>query len=275
MPEGPEVRVIAHSLKNTLCGQMLHNFWRSDKSLRKPIDEAKLIALENKYINDVISYGKVLFIYINNEPKIKIQLGMSGKLVISDKKAVLLPHTHIIWPLKDHHQELRYIDARRFGLFSACDSKDYAQTMHHLGPDPFLFNKAHYQAIIKQAKKSHRSIKAILLDQTMIAGVGNIYAAEALFLAGIHPESKACNLSNEQYHSLLDAVVKVMQQSFHHGGTSFASYVNAQGQKGSHINFVNVFKREAKPCLACGTLIKKITQHGRSTCFCPKCQSHY
>lgn len=275
MPEGPEVRVIAHSLKNTLCGQMLYNFWRSDKSLRKPIDEAKLIDLEYQYINDVTSYGKVLFIYINNEPQIKIQLGMSGQLIICDKQAKVLSHTHIRWPLKDHHQELRYIDPRRFGVFSACDSKDYEKTIKHLGPDPFLFNKSHYQTIIDRAQKSHRTIKAILLDQTIIAGVGNIYAAEALFLAGIHPESKACNLSNEQYHNLFDAVLKVMQQSFAHGGTSFSNYVDAQGQKGSNINLVNVFKREHKPCLACGTAIKKITQHGRSTCFCPKCQSHY
>jgi formamidopyrimidine-DNA glycosylase len=273
MPEGPEVKTIASTLKNHLIKQVLDHFWCSDKALREPIDEVSLKKLTGQSINDVSSYGKILFINVNNETKIKVQLGMTGQLIVCDITSKVLPHTHVRWRLKHTSQELRYVDPRRFGVFNICDDEKKEQVISILGPDPFFLTKSDYPNLIKKCQKSRRSIKDILLDQNILAGVGNIYAAEALFLSGIYPDEKACDILDSHYEKLFEAVINVMRIGYKNGGTSFSNFVDGSGKKGKNIDFVKVFQRQGQPCHICQTKIERIKQGGRSTCYCPKCQS--
>lgn len=273
MPEGPEVKTVARTLSERLVGKSLGDVWLSPYSLRKPANKPALQALKNHRIHQVVSFGKVLFIEgALKKPMIVAQLGMTGQLVVCAHDTPVAPHTHVRFGLKDSSEELRYIDPRRFGLIDACTESIKQAILKKLGPDPFLLTHKDYAGIIATMKKSTRAIKEVLLDQSVIAGVGNIYAAEALFLAGINPMRQACGISDKSYKRLIDAVVDVMHTGYKNCGTSFSNYVDGSGNKGSNISFVKVFQRDGGPCTVCQTTIARIKQGGRSTCYCPRCQ---
>ena len=117
-------------------------------------------------------------------------------------------------------------------------------------------------------------IKDVLLDQAIIAGVGNIYASEALFLAHIHPEKLACDITEHAFERLIASIIEVLTRAYDNSGTTFSNYVDGDGQKGNNVKFLKVFQRENMPCLKCSSTIKRIKQSGRSTFYCDKCQSH-
>src|SRR5580700_7443398 len=123
MPEGPEVRTVAKTLKEVLLGQKLGSLWHGHLSFRRPIDYAALAKLQDKVIDDVYAYGKLLFVSIEKKPAIFAQLGMTGQLKVEEKNADLMPHTHLRWPIKESSLELRYVDPRRFGIVEPCDEE--------------------------------------------------------------------------------------------------------------------------------------------------------
>jgi formamidopyrimidine-DNA glycosylase len=272
MPEGPEVKTVARTLAKHLVGQSLGELWHSPHRLRREIDYSALGRLTNQTIDDVSSYGKVLFISANKKPALVAQLGMTGQLTVCNQKAPILPHTHIRWTLKNSSSELRYVDPRRFGLVDVCDEKTKQIVLNKLGPDPFSLKKSQYDALIVAIKNSTRAIKEVLLDQAVIAGVGNIYASEALFLAKIDPQRRAADLSAIEYQRLIPAIIDVMKLAYKNCGTSFSNYVDGSGKKGINIEFVKVFQKSGEPCLVCKTLIIRVKQGGRSTFYCPRCQ---
>lgn len=272
MPEGPEVKTISMNLNEALKGQTLEQLWHANVSLRKPFNPIELKKREHSFINQVSAYGKVLFIHSEEKPILLVQLGMTGQLKVENKDKEPLPHTHVRWGLKNSPLELRYTDPRRFGLFMECDENKKNDIINNLGPDPFNMSQKDINIAIKNMQKSSRSIKEVLLDQKVITGVGNIYAAESLFLAKINPETEACNIGEEKYLLLINAIIKVLQKAFQNGGTTFSDYVDGFGQKGQNQNFLLVFKREGEPCFSCQTRIIRIKQGGRSTFFCPTCQ---
>lgn len=272
MPEGPEVKTVARTLKEALVGKTLNTFWHSPYQLRKPADYKSLKRLTDQTIDDVYSYGKVLFISANKKPFIFAQLGMTGQLMVCPKHEPIMPHTHARWSIEKTAQELRYIDPRRFGLIDSCDEKKQQTIINRLGPDPFSITNKDFERICTALEKSKRAIKEVLLDQSVIAGVGNIYASEALFLAKVNPEKSACTLDKKTCSKIIKAVIEVMHIGYQNCGTTFSSYVDGTGKKGNNINFVKVFQKEGNPCFTCQTKIIRIKQGGRSTFLCSHCQ---
>jgi formamidopyrimidine-DNA glycosylase len=272
MPEGPEVKTVAKTLAHNLVGKHLGVLWHSSLRLRGESHYDRLKLLEQRIISAVESYGKVLFISVNNKPSIMAQLGMTGQLKVEKKDAPLMPHTHVRWELLQSPFEIRYVDPRRFGLFAACDDKKRQEIITRLGPDPFNLSALQEKEIISRMAKSKRVIKQVLLDQAVIAGVGNIYASEALFLAHINPLTRACDINNNNYKKLIKNIIHVLQLAYSNSGTSFSNYVDGTGVKGNNLGFLKVFQRHLKPCFSCQRTIQRITQGGRSSFYCPRCQ---
>jgi formamidopyrimidine-DNA glycosylase len=273
MPEGPEVKTVAKTLLARLGGKELGSLWHSHLPLRRHVDYGALKRFENSIIDGIETHGKVLFFTINKKTAIMAQLGMTGQLKVQEIDEPLLPHTHLRWQLKSSNFELRYVDPRRFGLIEACDEDLKARLIKKLGPDPFTLKREDFLKLASSMARSLRAIKEVLLDQKIIAGIGNIYASEALFKAGIHPLRKASLITENEYEKLIIAVIEVLKEAFRNSGTSFSNYVDGNGQKGNNQAFLQVFQRESLPCMSCKTLIERIKQGGRSTFFCPSCQN--
>ncbi len=272
MPEGPEVKTVARTLADKLIGKRLGTFWHSEFNLRHPVDYAKIREYQDRLVDNVSCYGKLLFVDIEGKPALLAQLGMTGQLTVAAKRAPMLAHTHIRWPLLGTDQELRYVDPRRFGLFEACDASEKKVRIGKLGPDPFNLSADDVSKLGRSITKSTRCIKEIILDQSVVVGVGNIYASEALFRAAINPTARGCDIQPERLAALIKAIVDVLHDAYTNGGTSFSDYVDGTGKKGDNLSYLSVFQRTDEPCKSCGTAIKRIKQGGRSSFFCPTCQ---
>lgn len=272
MPEGPEVKTVATTLHQHLVGKELGSLWHSPARLRKAADYNALKRLEHQRIDGVSSYGKVLFMSVNHTTALVAQLGMTGQLKVENCDADIAKHTHVRWPLKETNQEIRYVDPRRFGMIDACNEELKKAILERLGPDPFLMTSKDHERLKQAMKKSGRAIKEVLLDQAVIAGVGNIYASESLFLAGIDPMKQACSISEKAYEKLIFSIIEVLELAYKNNGTTFSNYVDGSGKKGDNLEYLHVFQREGLDCRACGTSIVRIKQGGRSTFYCPKCQ---
>lgn len=273
MPEGPEVKTVARTLAESLVGHSLGTLWHSSHRLRRAVDYQAFKILENKPIDEVSCYGKVLFFSSMEKPILMAQLGMTGQLTVAEQHAPLKDHTHLRWQIRGQDKELRYVDPRRFGLVDVCDEEQKQAIISKLGPDPFSMKDEERLKLIAVMKRSSRSIKEILLDQSVIVGVGNIYASEALFKAGIHPERRGLEISDEQYHALITAVIDILFLAYQNCGTTFSNYVDGSGKKGDNLQFLKVFQRDGEPCLTCNSLILRIKQSGRSTFYCQNCQA--
>lgn len=272
MPEGPEVKVVATTLAERLVHRRFGDLWHSPFSLRKKPRYDQLQQLSGQRIDEICTHGKMIFFSCEGKTALLAQLGMTGQLTVQNVDAVLLPHTHLRWPLHGTNLEMRYVDPRRFGMIDSCSDDEKKKYLSVLGPDPFTMHDEHMISIVATIKKSSRSIKEILLDQSVIAGVGNIYASEALFLAKIHPELKGSSAHDDQLMNLIVIIGKVLWLAYHNSGTSFSNYVDGHGARGKNLSYLHVFKREGLSCRTCGSMIVRIKQQGRSTFFCQTCQ---
>ena len=286
MPELPEVENIARGLKEMVLGKKIISVnLRREDILNRPAGELvtggavgaeALAAIAGKKIISVSRRAKRLLIQLSGGAGLLVQLGMTGRFVITDPKAELEKHAHLIIDLSGKMQ-LRYVDHRRFGrvwYFQQLDCGNpepqmLAAGMGKLGPEPFDINAKEFHGILA---KSDRNIKTLLLDQTKIAGLGNIYVDESLFAAGIHPETQTNQVSETQAALLMKCIKNVLKKSITAGGTSFSDYRNAYGEMGNFLKMLQVYQRTGQPCKTCKTPIKKITINGRSTHFCPVCQ---
>lgn len=273
MPEGPEVKTVARTLGENLSGKRLGALWHSELQLRHAVDYRRIRAFEHHVVDNVSCYGKILFIDIDQKPALLAQLGMTGQLTVVKTRAPVAPHTHIRWLLPDSDEELRYVDPRRFGLFDACNAQEKQAHIARLGPDPFSISMREKKQLTEVMRKSTRAIKEILLDQTVLVGVGNIYASEALFRANIHPLRLGVDITTQEYARLINAVIEILHLAYKNCGTTFSNYVDGSGKRGQNITYLKVFQRDKSPCPTCAVPIERIKQNGRSTFFCPRCQS--
>jgi formamidopyrimidine-DNA glycosylase len=205
-----------------------------------------------------------------------VRLGMTGQLTVATTSTPLPPHTHVQIPLVDPAHagtELRFRDPRRFGevVPFVGDSGLKAQRAG-LGPDGLGLTDDDRVAVAAALRKTSRAIKEALLDQRLVAGVGNIYAAEACFLAGLAPTRRGTSLSRAEALRLVDGVEETLAQGVAHRGTSFSDYVDASGDVGDNARHLWVFLREGQGCRRCDTPIARIVQGARSTFWCPRCQ---
>jgi formamidopyrimidine-DNA glycosylase len=204
-----------------------------------------------------------------------VHLRMTGQLLWLPRDTPLHRHTRVrLW--FDHGQELRFVDQRTFGrMWWIAASEDPAIAMgglSQLGPEPFSpeFSVGY---LAKALQGSRRPIKSALLDQSLVAGVGNIYADESLFLSQIHPQTPSDKLTLEQLTALRLAVIQVLESSIQAGGTTFSNFLNVQGINGNYGGTAWVYNRKGEPCRRCQTAIARVKLSGRSTHFCPHCQS--
>ena len=269
MPELPEVETIARGLAKRLRGQLIESVWLGSKPepLQSPAREIAA-ALESKRISNVRRAGKhIVFDLVSTRDgeggaQWIVHLGMTGRLVVCPPDAEVAKHTHAIVRLSSG-RELRFIDPRRFGRLKVM--KEFAIS----GAEPLEIRQEEFAALFR---KRRTPIKSALLNQNLLSGVGNIYADEALFRAGIRPRRRAASLSRDELARLCRALRQVLKQAIRLGGSTVSSYVDADGQEGSFQLRHRVYGRGGKPCLVCKTPIRRIVLAGRSSHYCPKCQ---
>ncbi len=271
MPELPEVETIVRTLRATLKNR---TFKSLSVSLEKCLESPRSLiphCLLGKRILDVERRGKHILLRLSGGTTLRIHLRMTGRLQFVPRHTPLEKHTHAVFSFQNHSSELRFTDSRQFGRIwlERNGGGGDLSSLADLGPEPLEISAAEFAS---RARSRHRAVKALLLDQHFLAGVGNIYADEALHRARIHPQRRANSLRKESLLNLHRALQGILQEAIRHGGTSVRTYVNGQGRAGGFQNFLSVYGREGSPCLTCGTAIVRKTIGGRSSFFCPRCQ---
>ena len=269
MPELPEVETVANGVHDRTHGQRILSVWTSGKPQTFKTPEAEIAqVLTGARIERVQRVGKTIVMLVEraeSEPaEFLIHLGMTGRLLVSAPDVPLPPHTHAVLALSGGN-ELRFVDARRFGRLSIHGLSTYAGP----GAEPLTIAEADFIALFRSRKTP---IKAALLNQSLLHGVGNIYADESLFRAGIRPRRQAARLTRKELLALREALRTVLAHAIELGGSSVSDYVDADGVRGFFQLEHRVYMRTGQACLVCATPIQKITIGGRSTHFCPTCQ---
>jgi formamidopyrimidine-DNA glycosylase len=279
MPELPEVETIARDLAKTIVGARVKNIWGSGLPLRlaRPIDLAAMRRVaETKRITRVRRKAKYVLIEFEGRTRardaavggILVHLGMSGRLLVQPAETPRAPHTHVVWALDDG-RDLRYRDPRRFGWIAAGTPIDARPELAELGPDPLTELDADDLAI--RLTDVRAPIKAFLLDQTRVAGIGNIYVCEALHRAGIHPSTPAGKTRGHAV-ALLAGIRAALELGIVNRGTTLRDYVDSFGAGGNNAMALRVYGREGEPCPTCAAPVRRRVDAGRSTFFCAVCQ---
>ena len=286
MPELPEVETIKRGLTELIIGKTIiseNHDWAKSFPNDPTIVEQNMIGAK---VNEISRRGKALIIGLSSNYSLVIHLKMTGQLVYigTSRFGAGHPNKSLIAKLPDKSTRvtitfsdksvLYFNDQRKFGWMRIMPSAAVEDLpfIKRLGPES-LDDSFTDSDFIKRAKKRKNStIKAVILAQSTLAGVGNIYADESLFMAGIHPARRVSELSNKQLSSLLFEIRKVMKLSIENGGSTDRNYVDARGNKGSYLEFSKVFRRQGEPCYVDGTLIVKSRVASRGTHYCPTCQ---
>ena len=267
MPELPEVETVANGVHERVHGETIRSVWTSNKpqTFKSPPDEI-IEVLTGSRIDRVHRVGKTIVVDLTRKKKTAqflVHLGMTGRLLVSTPDTPIPLHTHAILTLSSG-SELRFVDARRFGRLSVA-SDAYTGP----GKEPLTIPLEDFIALFRNRKTP---IKAALLNQSLLHGVGNIYADEALFHAGIRPLRHAGRLTRAELTRLREALQKVLTAAIKLGGSSVSDYVDADGVAGFFQLHHHVYSRTGQPCRICDTPIKRVVVGGRSTHFCPTCQ---
>jgi len=274
MPELPEVETIRQSLLPHIVGLQILGCDIHLPKLIKNIAADKFVEqILGRTINDLERRGKYLIFRLSGEHSLVVHLRMTGQLRFCEKQVPKVRHTHLIVYFASGH-ELRYTDARQFGTWYLATNADIAHVagIDRLGIEPLSSGfTAEHLSLLLSARK--RKIKAVLLDQHLLAGVGNIYADEALFAAEIHPERSTQSLSPADVYRLHHALQNVLIKGIMLRGTSVRDYVDGEGEMGSFQQELKVYGRTGKKCFVCGSLIERILVANRSTHLCPHCQA--
>jgi formamidopyrimidine-DNA glycosylase len=271
MPELPEVETIVRSLRPRLVGVRVEKVWTSGLPLRlaRPLDERLLTTISRGARFAVVERkGKYILLRTTGSAGVLVHLGMSGRLRLQEVGDAREKHTHVVWTL-ERGRELRFIDPRRFGLVQAARALDELPELAVLGPDPLAALDA--PALAAALEGSRAPLKAFLLDQRRIAGLGNIYVSEALFRAGVHPGTPA-HRARGRAAALVQAIRVTLEAGIANRGTTLRDYVDGEGGAGENQNALLVYGREGEPCRTCATVIRRRVDAARSTFFCPRCQ---
>ncbi len=288
MPELPEVETVRIGLSRLLPGKVVSAQWHdAPKSFPNALADVARFLIGASVVT-VQRRAKVLLIELNTKYSLVIHLKMTGQLVYksdherfgaghpNDSLVGQLPDktTHVVLDFTDG-SKLFFNDQRKFGWMRLLPTAEVLNLdfFQKVGPEPLAadFTAQDFTACLRRRNKS--GVKAVLLDQAVVAGVGNIYADESLWGAKIHPETKVQALSDAQLAVLYNELVAVLKLSIEKGGSTDKNYVDAEGKRGSYLTFARVFRRENQPCPRCGTTIIKTKVAGRGTHLCPHCQT--
>ncbi|RWZ59805.1 DNA-formamidopyrimidine glycosylase [Halobacillus fulvus] len=273
MPELPEVETVRQTLLQLVKDKTIEDvsvYWGN--IIKRPDDPEEFKRqLIGQTINGINRKGKFMIFQLDHLSLVS-HLRMEGKFGVYQKETPLPKHTHVVFHFTDG-TELRYNDVRKFGtmhVFLKGEESDQ-KPLKQLGPDPFdeTFTLEYFY---KKLRKTSRNIKAVLLDQSVVAGLGNIYVDEALFKAGIHPERVASTLSEQEASKLREASIAIILTAIEQGGTTIRSYLNSQGEIGMFQQKLKVYGKQDEDCSACGNPIIKLKVSGRGTHICPECQ---
>ena len=289
MPELPEVEVIRSGLSELIAKKTIEkvnvlnakSFQASTSSIDVFVNNSTILSEKRR--------AKILLIELSSGYSLIIHLKMTGQLLFRDNQnksknfAGGHPSDSFLSVLPDNHTRVELIftdsttlffnDMRKFGWIKLLPTTELKEEkfIAKLGPEPLIGNPT--PEYLKRMSRHPKSlVKAALLNQEIVAGIGNIYADEALWGAMIHPKTRVENLSKKQLEDILNAAIEVMSFSINKGGSTDRNYLNAKGEKGSYLTFANVFRKEGKPCPRCGHVIEKIRVAGRGTHICSNCQ---
>ena len=279
MPELPEVETVARGLQMTVAGRRIVSVTLGKTDF---IDDPAALEehLPGRSIERVERFGKFMLVRLSQpdsprssngaqrDSSLLVHLGMTGHLSPHPADAPFPKHTHVRL-LLDDGRELRYTDARRFGRMAYLTAENLPVELDRFGADPLEITEQQFTELLK----SHKSrIKALLLDQSALRGVGNIYADESLWRAKIHPKRIAATLSAKESSHLRMALQKILREAIALRGSSIIGFLDAEGEPGEYQQRHRAYGREGKNCFRCRTLIRRVIVAGRSSFFCPKCQ---
>lgn len=272
MPELPEVETVVRELRPLLVGKRLTAVRTSKHSLRTKWSKAWESQLVGNRVGAVRRRGKWILVDLDVGGLLVLHLGMTGQLRVVPTTEEPENHIHLTFDLDEGAEQWRFRDIRRFGSAALYrDESEWAASLGQpLGPEPFDLKAAGWK---QSLEKTQRSLKAVLLDQSIVAGVGNIYADESLFMAKLHPTLPGDRTKPKEADRLRRAIVDVLTRAIDGRGSTIRDYVGGSGLKGSYQDEFQVYGRTGKPCRRCRTPIERIRLASRSTHFCPKCQT--
>jgi formamidopyrimidine-DNA glycosylase len=262
VPELPEVETVTRSIAPLVGRRIVTAEFRCLRVLRGGDPDDMAARVQGKKIAGVKRYGKFIVVSLKGGGYLVIHLGMTGRLLLGGPTG---KHTHAVLTLD--RGVLLYDDSRQFGCLQY--SQDFPARVAKLGPEPLEVPFSEFATALRRRKTR---IKALLLNQAFLRGIGNIYADEALFRAGIHPLALASRIRSDRAKGLHEAITTVLTEAIAAGGSSISDYVDAQGRKGFFQFSHRVYQRTGEPCVTCGTPIRRLLVAQRSSHFCPKCQ---
>ena len=272
LPELPEVETVKETLKRKVLNQRINSvdiLWPG--IIAYPTVEEFKENIKNQKINDITRRGKWLIFELDNYILMS-HLRMEGKYFFKTKNDELKKHEHVIFNL-DKSKQLRYHDTRKFGKMHLIKKEDFNnyEVIQELGLEPWD-EKLNIKYLKDKYKNKRLPIKTVILDQSIITGIGNIYADEILFLSGINPLTKANKLKDKELENIIHNTKITLEKAISEGGTTIRSYTSDEGVSGKFQNNLYVHQREKEKCLNCGSEIIKIKVGGRGTYYCPNCQ---
>ncbi|WP_412032161.1 DNA-formamidopyrimidine glycosylase [Malacoplasma muris] len=276
MPELPEVQSMIDTLIDDGC--LNHKIIGVETIMPKLFKNSDFKEFENHIINEKIEnisrIGKYLIFHISHKKVFVVHLRMEGKLFYDDADFPYNKRHTLVRIIFNNKKELRYNDTRRFGTFTIYNENDYinSKEISKLALDP-LDENFNWKYLKNNISKSSRHIKTLLLDQTNVAGIGNIYADEILHASNINPLKQGNKITDKEFKTISDNATKILQLAVKNKGTTISTYFFKREKKGEFQNFLKVHTKKDKPCTKCKTTIEKIKVNGRGTYFCPKCQN--
>ena len=270
MPELPEVETLRRALfplvVNQTCTAL--KFYRKD--IRFPIPQATLRKqMEHQVVSQILRIGKYLLWKVPDGAML-LHLGMSGRITLKQSMSPREKHTHAIFQF-GRETFLHFVDPRRFGCILWVPQSGKHPLLDNLGLDPFS-PEANAKAMKSLARNCRSPIKTFIMESRRITGIGNIYACESLFLAGINPKRKAGTITLAEWNRLLSSVRSTLESSINAGGTTLRDFFDPSGTAGYYAVKLSVYGKEGEPCPKCKTSISRLTHSGRSTFFCKLCQ---
>lgn len=270
MPELPEVETVVQGLKPLVGATVMHTVVHNPQ-LRWPIPSDFTTSIQNSVIISLKRRAKYIIMQLSHDRTLIIHLGMSGALYLCTPHTALKKHEHITLTLSSS-MHLRYHDVRRFGSFHLLNTPwQQHPLLCNLGPEP-LEDSFNAKALKNTLKLKKRPIKAAIMDQRIVVGIGNIYASEALFASNIHPLQPAHSLSLRQYEQLVSHCKRLLTYAIKLGGTTLKDFVNPDAKPGYFQQTLHVYGREKQPCSTCNTPLECVRITQRQSTFCPHCQ---
>ena len=270
MPELPEVETTRRGLEPLIVNRKVLSVHIFKKKLRWEIPPQLVEILKNETINKISRRAKYLLIYFN-DGQLVIHLGMSGSMSVVPSTELLKKHHHFEIKL-DNLTSIRFHDPRRFGSILWQNNDNQLKLLKNLGPEPLSY-EFNNDSLYKKSIGKSKNIKTFIMDSKIVVGVGNIYASESLFLAGISPKRLSGKTSKVRYKTLTKSIKKILTDAINNGGTTLNDFSNVDGSPGYFSQVLSVYDREGMSCIRCDGKIKRIIQNKRATYYCPKCQN--